>query len=234
MAAVLGHDVGEHEDDHVCDKECEQVSAADSHSRILLSRHLGIDNRRRERLRRHHSGGCLLLVQSSNESAPLRNPATSTAMAFASCVAVGCYAMALARIEVLEGRTSDEKKSLVEAVRAALSEALQAPQDDPAVRLAEYPREQLLLPYPDLHTDRYTLVEVTMFAGRSLDAKRRLSGAIVQRLATLGVPSNDVLIVLHEPPMENWAVKGAYQRAKSMSASRSTSDRVPSGPRALR
>jgi hypothetical protein len=39
-------------------------------------------------------------------------------MAFASSVAGGCYAMALARIEVLEGRTSDEKKSLVEAVRA--------------------------------------------------------------------------------------------------------------------
>ena len=116
--------------------------------------------------------------------------------------------MALARIEVLQGRTSGEKKSLVEAVRAALSEALQAPRDDPTVRLAEYPREQFLLPYPDRHSDRYTLVEVTMFAGRSLDTKRRLYGAIVQRLATLGVPSNDVLIVLHETPMENWALNG--------------------------
>jgi phenylpyruvate tautomerase PptA (4-oxalocrotonate tautomerase family) len=49
--------------------------------------------------------------------------------------------MALARIELLEGRTSGEKKALVEAVRAALSEALQAPHDDPTVRLAEYPSE---------------------------------------------------------------------------------------------
>jgi phenylpyruvate tautomerase PptA (4-oxalocrotonate tautomerase family) len=129
-------------------------------------------------------------------------------MAFASSVAVGCDQMALARIEVLEGRTSGEKKSLVEAVRAALSEALWAPHDDPTVRLAEYPREQFLLPYPDRHSDRYSLVEVTMFAGRSLDTRRRLYGAIVQRLATLGVPSNDVLIVLHEPPRENWGVDG--------------------------
>ena len=117
--------------------------------------------------------------------------------------------MALARIEVLEGRSSGEKKSLLEAVRAALSEALQAPPDDPTVRLAEYPIEHFLLPYPDRHSDRYTLVEVTMFAGRSLDTKHRLYGAIVQRLATVGVPSDDVLIVLHEPPMENWAVNGA-------------------------
>ena len=116
--------------------------------------------------------------------------------------------MALARIEVLQGRTSGEKKRLIEAVRTALSEALKAPADDPAVRLAEYPHEQFLLPYPDRHSDFYTLIEVTMFAGRSMDTKRRLYGAIVQKLAALGVPEDDVLIVLHEPTMENWAVSG--------------------------
>ncbi len=96
----------------------------------------------------------------------------------------------------------------MDGVRGALSEALQAPEADPAVRLAAYPREQFSLPYPHRHSDRYTLVEVTMFAGRSMDTKRRLYDAIVQRLAGLGVPSSDVLIVLHEPPMENWAVDG--------------------------
>jgi phenylpyruvate tautomerase PptA (4-oxalocrotonate tautomerase family) len=96
----------------------------------------------------------------------------------------------------------------VDAVRAALSEALEAPEEDPLVRLAEYPREQFSLPYPGRHSDRYTLVEVTMFAGRSMRAKRRLYDAIVQRLTALDVPAKDVLIVLHEPPMENWGVDG--------------------------
>jgi phenylpyruvate tautomerase PptA (4-oxalocrotonate tautomerase family) len=116
--------------------------------------------------------------------------------------------MALARIEILEGRTPEEKRAMVEAVRAALSEALQAPDDDPTVRLAQYPSEQFSLPYPDRHSDRYTLVEVTMFAGRSMDAKRQLYDAIIRRLVNLGVASTDILIVLHEPPMENWAVNG--------------------------
>jgi phenylpyruvate tautomerase PptA (4-oxalocrotonate tautomerase family) len=62
--------------------------------------------------------------------------------------------MALARIEIIEGRTGEEKRGMVDAVRAALSEALQAPDDDPAVRLTEYPREQFSLPYPDRHSDR--------------------------------------------------------------------------------
>jgi phenylpyruvate tautomerase PptA (4-oxalocrotonate tautomerase family) len=116
--------------------------------------------------------------------------------------------VALARIEMLEGRSAEEKRRLVDAVRAALSDALRSPEDDPAVRLDEYPSERFSLPYPDRHTDRYTLVEVTMFAGRSMDTKRRLYRDIVDRLASLDIPPSDVLIVLHEPPMENWAING--------------------------
>jgi phenylpyruvate tautomerase PptA (4-oxalocrotonate tautomerase family) len=116
--------------------------------------------------------------------------------------------MALARIEILEGRTSDEKRALVDAVRAGLSEALQAPPEDPLVRLVEYPAGQFSLPYPDRHSGRFALVEVTMFAGRSPETKRRLYETIVGRLEALGVPADDVLIVLHEPPMYNWGVDG--------------------------
>ncbi len=116
--------------------------------------------------------------------------------------------MALARIEILEGRSPQERAALVNAVRAALSEGLQTPEDDPAVRLSEYPPEQFSLPYPDRCSDRFTLVEVTMYAGRSMEAKRRLYDAIVRRLVALDVPASDVLVVLHEPPMENWGVNG--------------------------
>jgi phenylpyruvate tautomerase PptA (4-oxalocrotonate tautomerase family) len=116
--------------------------------------------------------------------------------------------MALARIEILEGRSPQERAALVNAVRAALSEGLQTPEDDPAVRLSEYPPEQFSLPYPERCSDRFTLVEVTMFAGRSMEAKRRLYDAIVRRLVALDVPASDVLVVLHEPPMENWGVNG--------------------------
>jgi phenylpyruvate tautomerase PptA (4-oxalocrotonate tautomerase family) len=116
--------------------------------------------------------------------------------------------MALARIEILNGRAPETQHHIMDAVRAALSEALQAPDDDPAVRPQEYPRDQFSLPYPDRHSERYTLIEVTMFAGRSLDTKRRLYRALTDRLAALDIPPADVLIVLHEPPMENWGING--------------------------
>jgi phenylpyruvate tautomerase PptA (4-oxalocrotonate tautomerase family) len=116
--------------------------------------------------------------------------------------------MALARVELLHGRSVEDKEAIVTAVRAALSTALGAPPEDPTVRLAEYPSGQMTVPYPDRISDRYTLVEVTMFAGRSLATKRRLYKEIVAGLGRCGVPPNDVLIVVHEPPMENWGVSG--------------------------
>ncbi len=101
-----------------------------------------------------------------------------------------------------------DKRAMVDAVRGALSDALRAPEDDPLVRLAEYPSAQYALPYPDRHSDRFALVEITMFAGRSMEAKRRLYEAVVSRLGAAGVPADDILIVLHEPPMHNWALDG--------------------------
>ena len=116
--------------------------------------------------------------------------------------------VALARIEILEGRSADEQRKLIDAVAAALSEALTAPAADPSVRLLEYPPARFSIPYPGRHSDLFTLVEVTLFAGRSMDTKRRLYQAIVDGLTALDVPPDDILIVLHEPPMHNWGVNG--------------------------
>jgi phenylpyruvate tautomerase PptA (4-oxalocrotonate tautomerase family) len=116
--------------------------------------------------------------------------------------------MALARIEILKGAAPAKKQEMVAAVRLALSEALEAPSEDPLVRLIEYQPGEFSVPYPERHSDQYTLVEVTMFAGRSMSTKRRLYDGIVRRLGDLGVPAQDILIVIHEPPMHDWAVNG--------------------------
>ncbi len=47
-----------------------------------------------------------------------------------------------------------------------------------------------------------------MFAGRSMDTKRRLYRAIVDAVSALDVLEHDILIVLREPPMHNWGVDG--------------------------
>jgi phenylpyruvate tautomerase PptA (4-oxalocrotonate tautomerase family) len=47
-----------------------------------------------------------------------------------------------------------------------------------------------------------------MFAGRSLDVKRTLYATLVENLEELGIPRDQVMILLREHPTENWGVQG--------------------------
>jgi phenylpyruvate tautomerase PptA (4-oxalocrotonate tautomerase family) len=114
--------------------------------------------------------------------------------------------MPVIRVEIREGWSPAEKAGLLDAIHAAAMQALKVPDEDRTQILTEHPAEAFELP-PGTG-DRFTLVEVTMFAGRSADAKRRLSRAVVANLAGRGVPASDVLIVLHEVPLESWGVRG--------------------------
>ncbi|MFH1242304.1 MAG: tautomerase family protein [Pseudomonadota bacterium] len=60
---------------------------------------------------------------------------------------------------------------------------------------------------PPSASDYFTLVEISMFSGRTLEAKRKLYRLIVHKLGALGIPPEDVRIVLYEPPMENWGIR---------------------------
>ncbi|MBW1786628.1 MAG: tautomerase family protein [Deltaproteobacteria bacterium] len=114
--------------------------------------------------------------------------------------------MPLAKISIMKGWRREDKQALHEAVHAAMVKALKIPEHDRNQRIDEYAPEDFIV--PPGRTERYTLVEITLFAGRSLDAKKQLYGEIVKGLGKLGVEPNDVFIVLYEPPMENWGIRG--------------------------
>jgi phenylpyruvate tautomerase PptA (4-oxalocrotonate tautomerase family) len=114
--------------------------------------------------------------------------------------------MPVIRVEIREGWSPAEKTGLLDAIHAAAVEALKVPDEDRTQILTEHPADAFEI--PPGKGDRFTLVEITMFTGRSLDAKRRLYRAVVRNLTHLGIPPSDVLIVLHEVPLENWGVRG--------------------------
>ena len=45
-------------------------------------------------------------------------------------------------------------------------------------------------------------------------AKRRLYQALVRNLGELGVAPADVFVVLHEPPMDNWGIRGGQMASE--------------------
>ena len=110
------------------------------------------------------------------------------------------------RIEILEGRSVEERRQLFEAIHEALVEAFEIPEDDRIQRIVEHERANFEIPPGS--SDRYTLIEITAFPGRSRTAKAELYESIVRRLGGLGIDANDVSIVVQEPPMENWGVRG--------------------------
>jgi hypothetical protein len=95
---------------------------------------------------------------------------------------------------------------VIDAVQAALREALKIPEGDRTLRLIEHPASHFAV--PPGRGEKFTLIEVTMFSGRSMGAKRLLYQAIVRNLAALGVPELDIKITLIEAPPQNWGVRG--------------------------
>ena len=110
------------------------------------------------------------------------------------------------RIETRIGWVGYQRQELIEAVQAALLEGLLIPREDRCVRLTEYDHDAFIVTTGKGAT--YTFIEVTLFSGRSLDAKRRLYSAMVEQLGRLGVPSSDIKIALIEVPPENWGIRG--------------------------
>lgn len=97
---------------------------------------------------------------------------------------------------------------VIEAVQAALVSALQIPEKDRDVVIDTYDETNRIVMTG--RSQRYTRVEVTLFAGRSLAAKRALYKSVVANLAALGVPETEIKTILIEVPTENWGLKGGF------------------------
>jgi phenylpyruvate tautomerase PptA (4-oxalocrotonate tautomerase family) len=114
--------------------------------------------------------------------------------------------MPISRIEVRKNWKAEEKQRLIETLHDALMAAFKIPPDDKLIRFVEYAPEDFVVP-PGC-TENYVLIELSIFPGRSLEAKRRLYRAIVDGFGKLGIAPTDTRIVLHEVSMENWGIRG--------------------------
>lgn len=116
--------------------------------------------------------------------------------------------MPLVKIEVRKRHTPEKVQAIMDAVHQAQRDALKIPAPDRQIRYIEHKSEHFHV--PPGKSENYTLVDITLFDGRSLEAKRMLYRNIVTNLAALDIEANDVFIVLHEVPMDNWGIRGGF------------------------
>ena len=114
--------------------------------------------------------------------------------------------MPFAKIEVRRSRPEHEVQALIEAVYLAQRESLHVPEGDRQIRYVEHKPEHFAV--PPGKSENYTFVEILLFPGRSLEAKRNLYSSIVTRFGAIGIAPEDIFIVLQEPPLDNWGIRG--------------------------
>ncbi len=114
--------------------------------------------------------------------------------------------MPIVKIEVCRSRPQAQVTAMIEAVYESQLLAFKLPEDDKQIRYVEHRPEYF--PVPPGKTENYTIVEFSIFPGRSLDAKRALYAGIAQRFGALGIQASDITVILHEPSLDNWGVSG--------------------------
>jgi len=95
---------------------------------------------------------------------------------------------------------------LIEAVQSAMLTAIKIPEWDRDVVVELYDGNHRIVPTGK--SDRYTRIEIRLFTGRSLAAKRSLYQSIVKNLAGLGIPNDEIKIILLEVAPQNWGIRG--------------------------
>jgi phenylpyruvate tautomerase PptA (4-oxalocrotonate tautomerase family) len=116
--------------------------------------------------------------------------------------------MPSALIEVRRRYSEAEEVAIIDAVHDSLVTAFKIPPTDKHLRLVAHEPHRFACS-PKLATPELaTLISIDCFAGRSLDAKRKLYSEIVDRLEALGIPRDHVTITVRGAAAENWGVRG--------------------------
>lgn len=102
---------------------------------------------------------------------------------------------------------TERRKALSQCIHSCLVDVLGLPESKKFQRFFPLEPEDFL--HPDDRSDRYTIIEISMFAGRSSATKRELIRLLFERIEKeIGTASKDVEITIFESPAASWGIRG--------------------------
>lgn len=111
------------------------------------------------------------------------------------------------RIYGIKEQLNPIKAKLSDVINQCMVEALSYPENKRAHRF--FPMNQDDFYSPEGRTDAYTVIEVGMMEGRSVEARKRLIHLLFERIESdLGIKPIDVEITIYESPACNWGFRG--------------------------
>ena len=117
--------------------------------------------------------------------------------------------MAQIKIYGIKEKLAPVRERLSEVIHECVMEALQFPADKRSHRLFLMEKEDMLC--PDGRTDAYTIIEITMIEGRSVEAKKKLIRLLFDNIRDkVNIQHQDVEICIQESPACNWGFRGMH------------------------
>jgi phenylpyruvate tautomerase PptA (4-oxalocrotonate tautomerase family) len=100
------------------------------------------------------------------------------------------------------------RAQISDAIHACPKEALSLPPEKRFHRFFALDPQDFV--YPPDRSSKYTIIEVSMFEGRSVEAKKAFMRAVFDKLwRTCDIAPQDVEITIFETPRHDWGIRGA-------------------------
>jgi phenylpyruvate tautomerase PptA (4-oxalocrotonate tautomerase family) len=120
--------------------------------------------------------------------------------------------MPIVTVTVRKPKTREFKARLLKTIHAALVE-IGVDANDRFHRVIELDESDFQFDdsYPDVRTQRtdsFVLIEILLGVGRSIKVKKQVINRIVERLSAHGLDPENLMVVVHEVPWENWSHAG--------------------------
>jgi 4-oxalocrotonate tautomerase len=117
--------------------------------------------------------------------------------------------MPLARIDLVQGKAAEFRRTVGDIVYEAMVETLKAPKDDRFQVITEHPADAIVADENYLgvrRTQDCIFIQLTLNAGRTVEQKKAFYKAVADALhVRLGLRREDVFINLIEVQKENWS-----------------------------
>ncbi|MDF1688382.1 MAG: tautomerase family protein [Cycloclasticus sp.] len=115
--------------------------------------------------------------------------------------------MAQVKIYGLKSSLATKKEYLSKAIHESLMEAFGLPENKRFHRYILLNEDEFF--YPDDRSHEYTIIELSIFEGRSIETKKELINLLFTKVNQYaGIDSQNLEITIFETPMSSWGIRG--------------------------
>lgn len=113
------------------------------------------------------------------------------------------------KISGLRDHLAAKRTQLSETVHSCVMDALGLPKDKRAQRFIHLEKDDFFM--PGGRTNAYTIIEISMIEGRTIETKKKLIRLLFDRIQDqVGITPMDLEICIYESPACNWGFRGMH------------------------